>query len=504
MKKFFRQHRLLCILLPVVLFLTVAVLIGVWQVNRAKQVRSFVEEGNRYLSDLNYDQASICYQQALDLDKYNKDASLGMAECYEVGGQDVYAENIYRTLLDRDPGEEDIYPLLADLLIRGGKNEEAKAVMAEAVSHIDPEDNADIAAWYTLTHPQTPVYDYESGDYGDRIMVTITADPADTIYYTTDGTDPTMESKVYTDTSPLVMYNGVNTVRAAAYNTSGFCSDISEGIFNILLEEVVIRVADPVMENIIRTQLELSWDEDIHNDDIAQITSLHIIGNAYQSKTPPVSVTYHPGGTHVTVGYGTYTSDYERQYCEGNLVSLSDTVHMPFLSTLEIAYQPNLDVNTVVGATSIRNLSLIGCSLTAEDAALLGGMTQLTSLCLGWNDIDSVAALSALTELETLSVWGNRVTDVSPLASLTKLHLLDISENAVAEITALSALGELRELWMYGNRIARIAPLASLEQLCVLMVRGNPITDGDSIRPIYPHLQRLDTDLLRLADSAAQ
>ena len=53
---------------------------------------------------------------------------------------------------------------------------------------------------------------------------------------------------------------------------------------------------------------------------------------------------------------------------------------------------------------------------------------------------------------------------------------------------------------MYDNAVTSIAPLNSLESLEVLMLRGNPVSDPESIRGIYPHLVRIDVDLLGLGD----
>jgi Leucine-rich repeat (LRR) protein len=84
---------------------------------------------------------------------------------------------------------------------------------------------------------------------------------------------------------------------------------------------------------------------------------------------------------------------------------------------------------------------------------------------------------------------------------MTELTVLDISDNTVTDIAPLSSLASLRELWMYNNRVSEIAPVKNLASLQVLMVRNNPIADPEAVRPIYPHLTRIDTDLLGLADN---
>ena len=83
---------------------------------------------------------------------------------------------------------------------------------------------------------------------------------------------------------------------------------------------------------------------------------------------------------------------------------------------------------------------------------------------------------------------------------VTALTVLDFSDNAVSDLSPVSALSALRELWMYGNAVTALAPVQSLGALEVLMLRGNPIADPESVRMIYPHLTRIDVDLLGLAE----
>ena len=500
MKNFFKQHKLLAVVLPLVLVLCGAAIAGVIYIDRMRQARAYVEEGDRYLADLNYEQAIICYQQAINIDEKNRGANLGIAECYEVGGQNVYAESIYRSMLERNPKDEDVYPKLAELLMRTDKPAEAQALMAQAVEHI--RNNETIDGWYLMTHPTVPTMDQTPGSFDTRIQVTLTADEGDMIYYTTDGSDPTEASNVYT--GPLVMRNGQNTVRAIAVNAAGFSSTISDAVYHINIADVEIRVQDPVIESILRQALDIWNGEPIYNDDIAQVTSLYVIGShAYHSITPPVSLTYPEDGRTIAITeQAGYTSDYESEYQKnGGLTTLADLQYMPFLHTLNIYGQPSLDISGIALAPSLEEVSILACDLTSNELSPIAQLPNLRTLSLGWNAIEALDALKPLTKLETLGVWGNAVTDVSPIKSMTELTVLDISDNTVTDIAPLSSLASLRELWMYNNRVSEIAPVKNLASLQVLMVRNNPIADPEAVRPIYPHLTRIDTDLLGLADN---
>ena len=90
--------------------------------------------------------------------------------------------------------------------------------------------------------------------------------------------------------------------------------------------------------------------------------------------------------------------------------------------------------------------------------------------------------------------------DLSPVSTLTSLEYLDFTDNKVTDIAPVEKLTGLVELWMYDNAVTVISPLSKLEALEVLMLRGNPVSDPESVREIYPHLVRIDVDLLGLGD----
>ena len=75
-----------------------------------------------------------------------------------------------------------------------------------------PTPGSDNAAGYRVALA-APMADLESGIYGERVTVTLSA--SGTIYYTLDGSRPTTKSKVYTD--PIVI-DGIATIRT-------FCTD---------------------------------------------------------------------------------------------------------------------------------------------------------------------------------------------------------------------------------------------------------------------------------------
>ncbi|MFP6886660.1 MAG: leucine-rich repeat domain-containing protein [Opitutales bacterium] len=61
--------------------------------------------------------------------------------------------------------------------------------------------------------------------------------------------------------------------------------------------------------------------------------------------------------------------------------------------------------------------------------------------------------MAGLTELTVLRLGGNQISDVTPLEGLTNLTKLFIYDNKVADLAPLAELKNLETLWLDGNPI---------------------------------------------------
>ncbi len=483
MKNFIRQHKILAVCIPLIVLATIGILVGISQYNKSQDIKMFIEEGNRYLNDLDYEQAIASYQKALAIDEKHRGANLALGECYEVSGRTAYAEAIYETMIDNNKRDAEAYEKLGELYIRRDDAEKAKILMEEAIENAGSDG---ITALYELTHPSAPKADLAPGSYSERVRVELTAGAYDSIYYTLDGSDPNLGSRLYDE--PVILVSGKNTLTCVAVNSSGFMSEPAVYEYTLNVENKKVTVTEPMIENIVRQTSDLSSNRDITEDEMSKVTSLYIIGDSYYSTDSNPVIRFEKDG------YTIYGSRYNRS--DRGMKSLADLKSMPYLDTVVIAYQKNLDISALAGMTGIRHLSLIGNDLDSKDLAVLSGLTGLEELCLGWNQIEDIAMLKDLTNLTTLSLWGNQISDISPVSGMKQLTYLDFSDNKVSDIGALKGLENLQELWMYQNSTAKLDALRPLDKLSVLMLRGNPVSDTDVIRDIYPRLSRIDVDLL--------
>ena len=486
MRNLWKRHKFLLIGIPCILVLAAA-LVVFFLYGRGRQLEIRVEEGNRCLTELDYNQAVVHYKQALEIDEKNDEANLGLAEAYQGLGQDSYAEGVYQNMLEYNDRQAEVYRLLAELYFQQDKLEEARQLLETAQSKVEDEE---ITVLYRITRPEPPSASYEAGEYQDRIAVElIPADEEQTIYYTMDGSDPTEESAIYGE--PLILRNGETVIKAMAVNATGYQSDIAVYEYDLQIRNVEVTLEEPVIERIIRDRLELSYDEPIYNEDIEQITELYIVGDAVGTASDEYSVNLREDS------YLVNGSEYSVSG-RGQIETLDDLQYMPFLKRAAVIYQEDLDISILDQCDNITELSLAADGLTDRDLDVIGRMQQLEQLNLGWNRISDVSALGELTGLSVLSLWGNQISSIDALESLENLQYLDFSDNQVEDISSVAGMEQLSELWMYENQVRNLESLRELSNLRVLMLKGNPIEDVESVEIIYPRLERIDEDLLDL------
>lgn len=103
-----------------------------------------------------------------------------------------------------------------------------------------------VLAYLYVLHPavMAPVITPATGEYSEHQDVTITAENGTTIYYTTDGSDPTSSSTPY-EGQFTVHYDANNptTIKAIAVDDEGNVSTIAEVVYTWIAPKVTIRPA---------------------------------------------------------------------------------------------------------------------------------------------------------------------------------------------------------------------------------------------------------------------
>ncbi len=91
--------------------------------------------------------------------------------------------------------------------------------------------DSSITAKYGNYFASVPSFSFNEGTYEDAIYLEITSDNSGTIYYTTDGTDPTTDSLVYS--GPIFLELGIYKINAMFVNDYGIQSSVVSKTYTI-------------------------------------------------------------------------------------------------------------------------------------------------------------------------------------------------------------------------------------------------------------------------------
>eukprot|EP00514_Thraustochytrium_sp_LLF1b_P013328 CAMPEP_0184542266 /NCGR_PEP_ID=MMETSP0199_2-20130426/1875_1 /TAXON_ID=1112570 /ORGANISM="Thraustochytrium sp., Strain LLF1b" /LENGTH=426 /DNA_ID=CAMNT_0026936037 /DNA_START=25 /DNA_END=1302 /DNA_ORIENTATION=+ len=102
-------------------------------------------------------------------------------------------------------------------------------------------------------------------------------------------------------------------------------------------------------------------------------------------------------------------------------------------------------------------------------------LVNLTTLDISYNRLRKLdpAILASLTKLEKLYVAQNKISKIEGLDTLTNLKVLDLGMNRIKEMEGLESLVNLEELWLGRNKIEQIKGLDTLTSLVRLSVQSN-------------------------------
>ena len=181
-----------------------------------------LNQGNKYVSEENYQKAIVCYEKALLKNPENQvDIYLYMVNCYEKLGYDgQYEEYLLRAIADsgKTPQQElTAYTKLIQFYREGNSFQTINNLLKNCKSDKIRERFKD----YLVS---TPVFHYEEGAYHEIIPLKITSPEGYEIYYTLDGSEPTKESNKYSE--PIFLDDGNYEFRAVCINEFGVSSDV--------------------------------------------------------------------------------------------------------------------------------------------------------------------------------------------------------------------------------------------------------------------------------------
>lgn len=115
--------------------------------------------------------------------------------------------------------------------------------------------------------PAPPEIMEPSGDYNQNTMIVAVAEAGCSIFYTTDGSDPTMKSKQYV--SPITMPVGTSHYKFIAYDNDGNCSEIVERKYHLVYSRLVSaeQAVSGLVSTLVRLDILLDYDGKVRGID---------------------------------------------------------------------------------------------------------------------------------------------------------------------------------------------------------------------------------------------
>lgn len=172
-------------------------------------------------ADNDADRALKYLSRAMELEPDQTYMWLFKAQIEKDSGDREAAKESCRYILSKlDPDNQEVYTMLIEMYIEEGDLDSVKDTLSRCPVQAVKNSFADYIA-------AVPTASFADGIYYDTMEIELDADGLD-IYFTTDGTKPTVNSTKYE--GPIRLTEGSNTIRAVAVSPKGVLSD--EAIFS--------------------------------------------------------------------------------------------------------------------------------------------------------------------------------------------------------------------------------------------------------------------------------
>lgn len=217
-----RKRRKLLITLLVLLALFIA---GVYLVYQ-NSYTSMVNKGYQSIQSKDYDSAENYFNRAITKDRSRPDAYTGYAEMYVDQGDLESAEDVFLSAIETQPTNEQLYQTAIDFYMETEQPGKVSALLEDC----EDRNVLNAVADYVSS---APVFMPEEGTYAEVQEITLSSETGGSIYYTTDGTDPTAATGIKYEEPVLLQTEGRTEIRAIAVNANGIPSTVSSAVYTI-------------------------------------------------------------------------------------------------------------------------------------------------------------------------------------------------------------------------------------------------------------------------------
>lgn len=388
------------------------------------QARFQALHGNSRLS-------SWFYDAAYNFSGHDENVAIELANQYKKVGNYTKAELTLTTSIHDQPTVE-LYTALSKVYVEQDK-------LLDAVQMLGSISNPAIAQEIDALRPTAPEADQEPGFFSQYIDVHLSSN-ADTVYYTTDGTYPSVEGSVYD--GGISLPAGETKVCAIAVNKDGLVSPVTALDYTVTGVIEKVEFTDAAMEAAMRELIHVSSTSTVYTDALWGITEF----------TAPEDVK-----------------------------DFSDLKYLPNLTKLTIREQNIPTLESLSPLSRLVVLDLTGSTFPAEDLQVLASLPSLSSLTMAECSLSTIAGLENAANLTYLDLHDNTLRNLDVLETMPSLAELDLQHNAVTDLGKLSGLDKLVKLNIGFNAVTTLAPLSSCTRLTWLNADNNQITTLDGV-----------------------
>lgn len=168
-----------------------------------------VAKGYDALQMKEYQTAEKYFKHAIGKNAQKPEAYSGLAETYMEQGEEDEAGSVFLSAIASYPSNQELYQAAIRFYEESKQLEKIPEILG------DCEDEAVLSSLKAYISTD-PVFSLDEGKYSEVQEVTLSAS-GETIYYTTDGSDPTSASTEYTEPI-LLSTEGKTQIKAIAYN----------------------------------------------------------------------------------------------------------------------------------------------------------------------------------------------------------------------------------------------------------------------------------------------
>ncbi len=217
-----RRNRILLALLVVVVVIVIIAVI-VYQ----NSYSGTISKGNRALQEGRYDDAVTYYETALEKNEERPQAYTGMSRVYLARSDLNAAEAVFTDALEEQPDNADLYEACIQFYL----DTEQQAKIPKLLDGITGS-TAEALSSYVITPPEFSL-DAEK-TYDEVQEVSLTCGEGLTMYYTDDGSDPTVLYGLPYE-GPIQLGEGTTVIRAIAVDDRGIPSMDAEETYVVEL-----------------------------------------------------------------------------------------------------------------------------------------------------------------------------------------------------------------------------------------------------------------------------